>query len=194
MRKPGSSKTAILFVLITGLAISAGVQAGPVSWFFRSPLWPWGWPDTLLVTGNFAEPRLLAELAQYKTKQPLIVVSPEIDGHKIFYLPYKEKEALDLTEPQYLEFVETMLRPKKIVFLGGQEMIPKKYIDPLRENYTCIVLEGNDWERNAKQLGKIMRSSLRGKYAKARKKVMKAKSHREAYDPAGETIQMPSVE
>lgn len=180
---------------LAGLVFCLESSAGPISWFGRSPLWPWGWPDTLIVTGNFAEPRLLAEVAQYKTKQPLIVISPEGDGDHIYYLPYKKNEAIELTREEYVEFIETMLRPKRIVFLGGEEMIDPKYIEPVRKNYTSLVLKGDDWGRNAKQMGKIMRCwTLRRTYTKARAKVMKAKEHREVYDPAGETIALPASE
>jgi hypothetical protein len=177
------------------LAVSLNAGAGPISWFFRSPLWPWGWPDTLIVTGNYSDSRLLGEVAQRRTKQPLIIISPEEDGDHVFYLPYKEKEALELGEGQYLEFIETMLRPDKIVFLGSDAMVPRdEYVAPLRANYTCLVIEGDDWDRNAKQLGKILRSGIRGPYRRVRSKLEKAKSHRESYDPRGETILLPAVE
>ena len=180
--------------LMAVLAASVG-EAGPVSWLKRSPVWPWGWPEALIVTGNYAEPRLLAEMAQRKTKQPLIVVSREEDGDRIYYLPYKKKEALPLAGEEYVEFVETMLRPKRIIFLGDDQVLARRYIEPLRKNYPVVVLEGEDWGRTAGELGRILRTwTLKGDFEKAREKMMTARSHRQAYDPEGETVHMPMAE
>ena len=195
MKRSGLSS----LIRMAGVAMVFGVcleaSAGPISWLARSPLWPWGWPDTLIVTGNYAEPRLLAEVAQFKTKQPLIIISPEADGDHIYYMPYKQKEAMELSQAEYTEFIETMLRPKRIVFLGGEEMIPGNYVETVKKNYTSLVLKGEDWERNAKQLGKVMHCwTLKHSFRKARRKVMEAKAHREVYDPQGETILLPETE
>lgn len=195
MKHAGRSPLVRTLIFTLALTVCVGASAGPVSWFARSPLWPWGWPDTLLVTGNFAESRLLAEVAQFKTKQPLIIISPEADGNHIYYFPYKESEALELKEDEYLEFIESMLRPKKIVFLGGDDMISKDFSDAVKANYTSLTVKGDDWAKNAKQLGKIMHCwTLKGAFVKARKKLMEGKAHREAYDPEAKTIQATASE
>ena len=35
---------------------------------------------SLIVVGNYMEPRLLAEIAQYYSKQPVLVISPDLDA------------------------------------------------------------------------------------------------------------------
>ncbi len=179
-------------ILVVGLLACFEAGAGPISWFKRSWMWPFGWPDTLVVAGNYAEPRLLAEVTQSKTKQPVILISVEATGDRVFYLPYKSDEVLEIPVEQYTEFIETMLRPKRIVFLGDDKMLPRKYVEPVRKNYSAIILEGDNWISNAKQMGKIVNTwSLKRAYKKADKKLMQAKSHREAYDPQGKTILLP---
>lgn len=195
MKNTGHSALLRTLIISFALTVCIGASAGPLSWFARSPLWPWGWPDTLLVTGNFAESRLLGEVAQLKTKQPLIIISPEADGNHIYYFPYKESKALELKQEEYLEFIETMLRPKKIVFLGGDDIVAKDFSDAVKANYTALTLKGDDWTKNAKQLGKIMHCwTLKSAFVKAQKKFKEGKAHRETYDTEAKTIPVTAGE
>lgn len=140
-------------------------------------IWPGRWPDTIIVTGNYAKARLLAEAAQRKTNLPIILISNEADGEKLFYMPHKP-EARELSPEKYVEYIEFMLRPKRIIFLGDSPYVPARYIDCVRGNYPTIVLSGKDWVRNGQQLGKILGSwTLARYYEKNLKQLMEAEAH-----------------
>jgi hypothetical protein len=123
-----------------------------------------GWPtwgrgrrvETLLVTGNFAKSRLLAELYQLQTKQPILLISPEGAGRdQLFFLP-SVPEAMTLEPEKYAEWVE-YLRPGRIIFLGDTAFVPAAYIDQVRGRFPTVVLNSRDWLDNAKALGSLIK-------------------------------------
>ena len=63
--------------------------------------------SSLIVVGNYMEPRLLAEIAQYYSKQPVLVISPDIDGrsHQLFFMPTPAKATTDNAD-QFIEIVK----------------------------------------------------------------------------------------
>jgi hypothetical protein len=107
---------------------------------------------TLMVTGNYLESRLLVELAQYRTKQPILLFSPDVDGsQQLFYLQAGGK-ATSMDSEKYLEFIE-FINPKRIVFLGGDDFVPPAFVDMARSRYSVMMLDSKDWLKNAAMLG-----------------------------------------
>lgn len=112
--------------------------------------------ETLVVTGNFAKSRLLAELFQYETKQPIVLISPEDFGREqLFFMPRKP-EAMVFEPSKYSEFVD-FLRPQRVVFLGDTAFVPQSYVDQVRGRYPTVVLNSRDWIDNAKALGTLIK-------------------------------------
>lgn len=145
--------------------------------------------DTLILTGNYAKPRLLAEQAQAQTNLPIVLVSQEHGGDEIYYLPSKPS-AMRIEPRKFLEFVDVMLRPKRIVVLGDQTYVPARYVDMFKDRYPTIVISGNDWIANAEQLGKVLRTSfLARNYQRNLMQLLEA----EAHQPTLEDYQMPSL-
>jgi hypothetical protein len=112
--------------------------------------------ETLVVTGNFAKSRLLAELYQRRTKQPILIVSPEgINNDQLFYLPSKAG-CMALDPAKYAEWVE-YLSPTRVIFLGDTAYVPQTYVDQVRGRFPVVILNGRDWLDNAKALGGLIK-------------------------------------
>ncbi len=163
--------------VMAGLMLSADAEAGLWNKMKSLSFWTRQWPETLIVTGNFAKPRLLAEQAQRKTDLPIIVISPETGGDEIYYLPAKP-ETLKIAPDKYMEFIEVIVRPKRIVVLGGDEFVAPKYVERFRGTYPTIVVSGDDWIRNAEQFGQIIGyKRLARHYRKSLTKLLEAEAH-----------------
>ncbi len=136
----------VLFVLI---AVTASSYAASLNPFRRNSR---ARAETLMITANVLNSRLLAELAQARTKQPIILFSPDVDGtQRVFYMIDGNK-AVDVGEGNFLETVG-FINPKRIIILGGSEFVPKQFVDMLRGNYSVIILDSADWDKNAQILG-----------------------------------------
>ena len=115
--------------------------------------------DSLIITGNYAKSRLLAELVQYRTKQPVLLVSPTREGGmKLYFLP-SGLEAMELDGVKYEEFVD-FLQPKRIVFLGDEDYLPASYVDALRDQHSTVIVNGKNWQKNADMTARLFRCRL----------------------------------
>ena len=116
--------------------------------------------ETLVVTGNYAKSRLLGELFQHQTKQPIVLISPEDGGREqLFFLP-SVPEAMAFEAAKFAEFVD-FLHPNRVVFLGDSSFVPPTYIDQVRGRYPTVVLNSRDWMDNAKALGVVINRTWR---------------------------------
>jgi len=140
------------FALAVGIGFCLGAEAG-----FLSKLAFWSSKDrvdALVITGNYAKSRLLAELVQQKTKQPIMLISPTDQGDtELFFLP-SAPEAMALPAEKYVEFVD-FLKPKRLVFLGDDAYVPPAYLEMLRDSYPTVVVTSNDWQKNAEALAEM---------------------------------------
>lgn len=112
--------------------------------------------DTLLVTGNYGRSRLLAALAQHKRKHPILLISPEAGGQEeLFFMPSRP-EAEPIPQQEFLNFIG-FLNPRRIIILGDADYVPARYVDELRRNnFSTIVLNSEDWNKNAEALAGII--------------------------------------
>ncbi len=106
--------------------------------------------DVLMVTANYAKPRLLAELAQLKKGHPILLVSPEQGGDQLFYMA-KYPEARLIPKEKLIDFL-AVISPKQIIVLGDEKYVPKKYVTTMRNRYPLSLITGEDWIKNAKAL------------------------------------------
>lgn len=103
--------------------------------------------DTLIVTGNYVRPRLLAELIQWKTKDPIMLVSG--DGrNRVFYVSVDRERPLEIDTNSYVEFIE-LLNPRRLVVLGNQEVVPRRVSDILQDRFPTVMVTGTNWGVNA---------------------------------------------
>ena len=111
--------------------------------------------DTLLVTGNYLDCRLLCELAQYRTKQPVILFSSDLDGsQQMFFLPTPQKP--DITPADKFGELITFVNPKRVVVVGGSAVVPEKYIEEAKALCTVLIIDGSDPSKCAKELGHLL--------------------------------------
>jgi hypothetical protein len=112
--------------------------------------------NTLLITGNYGRSRVLAALAQSKRKHPILLISPEANGQdELFFMPTRP-EAHPIPTSEYLKFVE-FLHPQRVIVLGDESYVPRRYVDQLRQNQIPVIVVNNvDWARNAEALASII--------------------------------------
>ena len=130
----------------------------------KAELWDWTKPfvgpgqkiSTLVITGNYAKPRIIAELIQAETRQPILLLPaegqdsayfmpPEKDGGKAMKVPFNE-----LTN--FINFVG----PKQILVLGNTKYVADKYYDKISKEQTICRITSNNWQRVANTVGKYL--------------------------------------
>lgn len=135
-----------VLIMLTATANTWAVSLNPFRRNGRAPT------DTLMITANVVNARLLAELAQLRTKQPILLFSPDVDGtQQIFYLAPGEK-ATSIGEDKFVEMVD-FINPKRVIILGSNDFVPNAVVDRIRQRYSIIILDSTDWDKNAQALG-----------------------------------------
>lgn len=108
---------------------------------------------TLLITGNYPESRLLAELIQNETKQPIVLLPPT-PGGKIYFVPSKG-QGLEIQDEKYTKFIK-FLNPKQILIIGDHRYVSESYIARISQNQTFIRINNEDWQQIAVSAGRIL--------------------------------------
>ena len=130
--------------LFTLVCVSA-VEASP----WRS-LGPKREIHTLIITGNYKSPRLLADLIQDESRQPYILLpDPRDEVQKIFFcLPKKSMEVQD----KYFNDVIRTAGPKRIIILGDERYVPRRFEKMLDGKIPVVRITGESWGRIAEEL------------------------------------------
>lgn len=145
MKRTSAKQASLIVAAIFMLAGS--VHAGIMDYF---PTFGDDSPQVLIVTGNYAKPRLLAELVQMKKKHPILLISPEQNGDQIFFMP-EYPDARLIPSEKLIDFL-AVLSPRQIVILGDQNYVPANYVKTMRNRYPLVQIAGDDWIKNAKSL------------------------------------------
>ena len=161
------SRTLKSGLILLALVVASGVFAAP--WFTNGPKRD---VVTLVVTGNYKSPRLMAELILYESRQPyLLLPTPESQDQRIIYVQAKGN-AHEIPEKILPKFVQ-FLNPSRIVVLGDDRYVPAKYLNLLDRTIPVVRIEGNDWDRIADQTTLLLGlSNLGGDYKKLRDEIM----------------------
>jgi hypothetical protein len=147
----------MMVVLASGNLLCASEFWNPLTWFQPNRA------DVLIVTGNYARSRLLAELVQRKTGQTILLVSPIVGGEELFTMPASSEAYV--AEKKYFVDVVAALGPKKILFLGDSDYLPAEYIEKVRNQFPIVVIAGDDWQKNAEAVATLFRlRSVPGRY------------------------------
>ena len=110
---------------------------------------------TLIITSNYKKSRLLAELIQRETKQPILLL-PAGDQKGIYFMPSSVKRpALEIKEENIGKFVE-LINPQQILVLGDRGFVHQNYIDMIDKKMPVFVVNGRDWVINAKSVAKLL--------------------------------------
>ena len=112
--------------------------------------------SSLIIAGNFLDSRLLAELSQHYSKQPILVVSPDVDGgYQLFFMP-ASNQAQPVSPDEFLDIIK-YVNPKRIIVLGNDSYVPVKFVDQARAEYSIISLDSDNWSKNAASLGELLK-------------------------------------
>ncbi|MBQ7209263.1 MAG: hypothetical protein IJS01_15820 [Lentisphaeria bacterium] len=117
-------------------------------------------PETLVVVSNYKSPRLLAELIQNECRAPyLLLPTPDSKDERIFFCPaLPGKTAIQIREARLNAFVR-FLHPKRIVVIGNDTLVNKRYIDRLDRTIPVVRIDGVDWYRMAEELNFMLNLS-----------------------------------
>ena len=141
---------ALAFVMVSS------VYAGS---FWKSWMKPFSGPDqnitTLIVTGNYSQSRMLAELIQNVNKQP-ILLTPATDGNDVYFMPPERRsKALQIPADEITNFVN-FLGVKQIIIIGDAEYVPEKYTKYIPSNQVVWRITGENWNKIAKSVGTFL--------------------------------------
>ena len=162
------SKMLKLFLVLLGVLVCSGVFAD-VPWTVNGPKRQ---IVTLVLTGNYKSPRLLAELIQNESRQPYILLPTRESGDtRIIFCPPKSNSLL-IREEKFNDFVR-FLNPRRIVVLGDDVYVQPKYVRMLDRTIPIVRIESNDWPRVADELTDLLNlSNLAGYYKDLRETML----------------------
>ena len=149
-----SFKPIYLILLFANLAILPA-EAGwlnPLSWFRKNKAKR---VDSLIITGNYVKSRILAELIQRETKQPILLLPSGEEVNVMFFLTPTD-ETLEIKKQDYLKFID-FLQPKRALFLGNEAYSPSEYMEPLKDEIPVWSVTNNDWEKIVFSVGEFLK-------------------------------------
>lgn len=154
-------KTGLFFaVCLTCLGVSGS------NWFVRGNKYN---IETLVVTGNYKSPRLMADLIQAESRQPYIIVPAANAKDNMCYLALP-KSGVAVREDQFGSIVN-YTGCRRVVILGDTNCVPEKYEAMIGKNTPVVRITG-DWERIAEELTFMLNlSDLKRTYPKLRRKL-----------------------
>ena len=141
-----------LFVLAVAAAPFIQLNAGSWNWT-RPYKMPEKNVNTLVVIGNYRTPRIIADLIQAETKQPILLIPSDPDG-KVFFLPVKD-ETMKIDFEDMSDFIK-YLNPGKILVLGDTRYVPEKYLKAIDSEQTVISITNKSWSKVAKTTTRIL--------------------------------------
>ncbi len=145
----------LFMALAVGATLACTAQAAwwnPVSWFGKDR------PkrvQTLVVTGNFIKSRILAELIQYETSQPILLLPSGNESDTMFFLA-SNKETFPVKEKDFARFVK-YLQPKRVLFLGNETYAPERFKEELRDKIPLWSVSNDDWSQIAASVGEVLK-------------------------------------
>ncbi len=126
--------------------------------------------STVIVTRNYVKSRILAELIQKRTRQPIILLPTGTDDDTIYVLGYKGYQTTKQSKAQFAQMLQK-LNPEVVLFLGNERFAPKEYRDKAKKLFPICVLDSPDFTRIAAAASIIMRlKKLERDYLKELKK------------------------
>ena len=107
--------------------------------------------ETLVITGNYKSPRLLAELIQSESRQPYMLLPDPARGEsRIYFMPPKSA-ALEIKEADFNDFIRNA-NPRRIIILGDERYVSRRYEDMLDKVIPVVRITGSNWVRISEEL------------------------------------------
>lgn len=137
------------------MLVSVGVLAGAWNGPYRPNQGPDKSIQTLVVTANYLKPRLLVDLIQYETKQPIMLL-PTQPGGMIFFLPANGAEAQEIDSANFAKFIK-FVNPKRILIIGDERFVSDNYVRQIDPNLTVWRVKNKDWKQVAEDAEDLLR-------------------------------------
>ncbi len=168
-----------------GLALL--ILAGCANFDYSKLLRPYRNPNktvnTLIVIGNRRKPRLLADIIQVETRQPILAIPSDSDG-KIFFMPVKDT-TMEVEFDNLRDFIK-YLQPEKILVLGDERYVPNKYLEQIDPSQTVIRITNKKWSDIAAAVDRLLNLTYTEReYKKAEAELESGKLYRPSGPPAG---------
>ena len=152
-------KTALLALLCVGCFTVSGA-----SWFVRGNKYN---IETVIITGNFKSPRLIAELIQAESRQPYIIVPTANSKQNYWYLALPKTDGYAMSEDKFAPWIK-FSQCRRVIILGDTGCVPEKYAAMIDKNIPVVRIVG-DWNRVAEELTFLLNlSNLKRSYPKLR--------------------------
>ena len=170
--------------LTVGLALLSLV--GCANFDYEKLLRPYRNPNktvnTLIVIGNRRKPRLLADLIQAETRQPILSIPADSDG-KIFFIPVKDT-TVEVEFDNLRDFIK-YLHPRKILVLGDERYVSNKYLEKIDPSQTVIRVTNRKWSDIAAAVDRILNLTyIEREYKRAEEELESGKLYRPSGPPA----------
>lgn len=143
---------------------------------------------TLVVTGNYKSPRLMAELIQNESRQPyLLLPAAESEDTRIYYCPPKGN-SVEIREDKLNDFIR-YINPRRIVVLGDSSYVQTKYLDQFDRTIPLVQVYSVDWNRTADEVSDMLAlTNLATDYKRLRENLLnKGSIYRPISAPAMDT-------
>ena len=148
-------------VCVTTLSVSGA------SWFVRGNKYN---VETLVITGNYKSPRLMADLIQAESRQPYVIVPAANSKQNYCYVAMPKTDGIAISEDKLGALVK-FSGCRRVVILGDNNCVPEKFEEMIDKNTPVIRITG-DWERVAEELTFMLDlSNLKRNYPKLRKEL-----------------------
>ena len=140
-------------VLFAVLMVSVSVMAE--AWEYHGPK-----RDivTLIVCANYEQPRLLAELIQYESRQPYLLI-PANDNGDIFFCPPKKLGKEKVISRKSFSRTLSFINPEQIIVLGNNNYVPDYYVKALRKIAPVSVVDAETWQAAADVIAPMLNLS-----------------------------------
>ena len=127
--------------------------------YVTAEAWNWQRPfkapgkniETLIITGNYRQPRIIAELIQNETHQPIIVLPTNGNDKAYFLTGDRSDTTMTIKKKDFSNFVK-FSNPDKILVLGGNHYIPEDYLDLINPRQTVVRISNTYWLEVAKTI------------------------------------------
>lgn len=161
-------------VLIVSIFSTVIFQLSAGSWNWTRPYkMPEKNIETLIIVGNYRQPRLLAELVQNETKQPILVVPDSGEGNVFFMPANREDKTMEIKIGDLTDFIK-FVKPNKVIVLGDKRYVPEKYLAEIDPSQTVISITNKDWGMVAKATSRILDLKYLIKDFKAQQELLKS--------------------
>lgn len=146
------------------------LNVSAAGWFVRGNKYA---VETVVVTGNYKSPRLMAELIQNESRQPYILVPAANSKQNYCYIAMPKTDGLALSEDKFGAWVK-FSGARRVVILGDTNCVPEKFESMIDKNIPVIRIKG-EWERVAEELTYLLNlSNLKRNYPKLRRELDRA--------------------